>query len=111
MTEEQRQELTRRIHEEMASLRTHIQAMDETIAPVAPDQAIGRLSRLDTMINQSINEQSLAQSRERLRKLEYALTRMDKDPEFGECLECGDPIPASRLLALPVTEYCVNCAE
>ena len=27
------------------------------------------------------------------------------------CAECGDPIPAARLKALPGTGLCVSCAE
>jgi DnaK suppressor protein len=30
---------------------------------------------------------------------------------YGKCLECGDPIPRSRLQALPYTRHCIRCAR
>ena len=29
---------------------------------------------------------------------------------YGQCQECGTPIPAERLEAIPYTPYCVHCA-
>jgi DnaK suppressor protein len=31
--------------------------------------------------------------------------------EFGVCLECGEPIPAKRLMALPWAALCLQCQE
>ena len=104
-------ELESRILNEIAALEKHIHSLEGTVNPVEPDVAIGRISRLDTMLNQGINKSSLAQSKERILKLRRALQRMREDPDFGECMECGNPIPVARLLALPETEYCVHCAE
>lgn len=39
-----------------------------------------------------------------------ALQRL-KDGGFGECTECGNPIGAKRLEALPWTPYCIDCQE
>ena len=111
MNDAQRAGLERRIQEEIASLEAHIKSLEDKVNPVEPDVAIGRLSRLDTMLNQGINESSLSQSKQRILKLQRALQRMEEDPDFGECMECGDPIPVPRLLALPETEFCVKCAE
>jgi len=33
-----------------------------------------------------------------------------RDPTFGSCAECGQPIPPERLLACPTTLTCVDCA-
>ena len=105
-------ELRRRIGEELDALTAHIKALeDATDEPVSPDVAIGRLSRLDTMLNQGVAKTSLGQARARVRRLREALVRLDEDPDFGHCVECGDPIPIARLLALPESERCVDCAE
>jgi RNA polymerase-binding protein DksA len=45
-----------------------------------------------------------------LLSLESARKRLD-DPEYGYCEDCGDPIPAPRLVANPVATRCVACQE
>ncbi len=30
-------------------------------------------------------------------------------PEFGECVECGEPIPVARLLVNPAAQRCIAC--
>jgi DnaK suppressor protein len=44
-----------------------------------------------------------------LEQVSAALDRLDKS-SFGTCQECGQPIPAERLEAIPYTPHCVNCA-
>lgn len=110
LTAEQRNELRERMRQEIEVLETNIARLEEGLSPVAPDVAIGRLSRLDTMLNQGINQSSLSQSRTRLVRLQHALKRIN-DPDFGECIECGEAIPIARLLALPECQMCVECAE
>lgn len=107
---EQREILEKRIREEIAGLRATVAELEGNASSVEPDMAIGRLSRMDTMLNQSITDASVSQSKQRILKLEAALQRID-DPGFGECEECGEPIPVARLLALPESELCVDCAE
>lgn len=38
-----------------------------------------------------------------------AARRRLRDNEYGSCLDCGDPIPLERLLAMPAAPYCVSC--
>ena len=42
------------------------------------------------------------------REIEAALVRL-ADDAYGNCLECGKPIDAGRLRALPWTERCRAC--
>lgn len=46
----------------------------------------------------------------RIRKIEEAIKRIDAG-EFGICEECEAQIPEKRLLAMPSSVVCVNCAE
>jgi RNA polymerase-binding protein DksA len=39
-----------------------------------------------------------------------ALERIDRGT-YGTCADCGRPIPAARLQALPYTARCVDCAR
>ncbi|CCO25445.1 TraR/DksA family transcriptional regulator [Maridesulfovibrio hydrothermalis] len=111
MDDKQKEELKKKIKIEIEHLTMLVDDLKETVAPVAPDAAIGRLSRLDTMLNQGINKSSISQSRERILKLGDTLKRLDKDPFFGECEECGETISFARLLALPESRFCIECAE
>ena len=45
-----------------------------------------------------------------LREVEGALARM-QDGTYGECQECGQPIPYGRLAAQPGAPRCIACQE
>jgi DnaK suppressor protein len=45
-----------------------------------------------------------------LQAIEEALVRMDKGT-FGICRDCGEPIAAARLLAIPWTRVCIACKQ
>ena len=45
-----------------------------------------------------------------LQAIEEALVRMDKGT-YGVCRDCGDPIAAARLQAIPWTRVCITCKE
>lgn len=98
------------IHKEIEKTRNIIQEYEELTRPVAPDAAIGRVSRMDAINNKSVVEASLRQAREKLDKLNYVLGRVDK-PDFGQCARCGNIIPLGRILLKPESVYCVNCAR
>ncbi len=78
--------------------------------PVAPDVAIGRISRMDAINNKSITEAALRQSEEKLRNLNRVLSKID-DKDFGLCLKCHQQIPLGRILIRPESLYCVICAK
>lgn len=43
-----------------------------------------------------------------LKQVEAALHRLDAGA-YGDCAECGEPLPLTRLLALPAAERCAAC--
>ncbi|HEY1325395.1 MAG TPA: TraR/DksA C4-type zinc finger protein [Steroidobacteraceae bacterium] len=45
-----------------------------------------------------------------LAEVEAALARL-ADGTYGECMDCGLPIPAPRLTAYPTARRCVACQE
>ena len=49
-------------------------------------------------------------ARKELEEIAAALARLDAGT-YGECMECGDTIPAGRLKALPYATLCVSCAS
>lgn len=77
--------------------------------PVAPDVAIGRISRMDAINNKSITEASLKQAEHKLNSLQQVLAKVNTK-DFGICLKCKQQIPLGRILIRPESLYCVNCA-
>ncbi len=48
--------------------------------------------------------------RETLGEVEHALEKMGTG-SFGLCENCGKPIPAARLEAMPTARFCIDCAS
>ena len=108
-------------NDQRESLRVHIQKKIETLKadilsfqtlsrPVSPDNAIGRLTRMEAINSKSINEAALNKAKQTLTKMERALTQIDH-PDFGLCRECEEPIPFARLMIVPESGLCVQCAQ
>ena len=45
-----------------------------------------------------------------LELINEALDRMERG-EFGQCVECAEPISKSRLQAIPYARHCIRCAR
>lgn len=110
MTPKEKQELKQMMERKMAQLREDIADLEELTKPIAPENAIGRVSRMDAINNRSVNEAALRQSRNKLAKLDNAISKLD-DPNFGNCSRCGQPIPIKRIMFMPESTRCVNCAD
>jgi DnaK suppressor protein len=82
----------------------------ELTKPIAPDVAIGRVSRMDAINNKSVTESALRQAAEKLHSLNRVLS-MYGMPDFGKCIQCKTAIPVERILFRPESLYCVNCAK
>ena len=95
--------------EQIETLTADIEGLEKAAKPVAPDNACGRLSRMDAINNKAIVESSLADKKVLLRGLESVSTRIDFD-SFGMCRKCGNAIAFNRLMALPHTDCCISCA-
>jgi DnaK suppressor protein len=110
MTDSERNELKLKIHSDIAETKETIAELTELTKPIAPDDAIGRLTRMEAINSRSINEASLNAARARLNKLERALDRVDNE-NFGICVICDKPIPFKRILLMPEVIKCVQCAD
>ena len=62
----QRQELAEALVAELDKTRSAITAYEEMTAPVSPENAIGRVSRMDAIQNKSVAEAALRQARSKL---------------------------------------------
>ena len=110
MTKDEKAHLKRHIRDRIDAVKSDIAAFKAGSAPVPPDDAIGRLTRMEAINSKSINEAALRKTQYALSKLERALRTIDS-PDFGLCRECEEPIPFPRLMILPETDLCVECAE
>jgi len=110
MTDTQRAELIEQLERERGTTLDKIAEFQVLVQPISPDNAIGRVSRMDAISNKAINERALHQARERLTRLENTLKRATS-PEFGLCMRCRSTIPIPRLVAIPGTVVCVECAS
>lgn len=97
--------LERRITE----VEQKIAEYEEVTRPVAPENAIGRISRMDAIQNKSVAEAALWESRQLLKRLDRARLNFEKET-YGICMKCGVEIPLGRLELMPEATRCVNCA-
>lgn len=80
-------------------------------ATVELDQTrTGRLSRMDALQGQAMAKATNARAQQEIQRIEAALKRLD-DGEYGDCLQCDEPIAPERLYADPSVVLCVECAE
>ncbi|PIQ98711.1 MAG: hypothetical protein COV66_15670 [Nitrospinae bacterium CG11_big_fil_rev_8_21_14_0_20_45_15] len=110
MEANEREEFRKQIEAEIQAQKHLIEGLKETSKPVAPDNAIGRLTRMEAINSKSVSEASLHSASLRLTKLERALTKVES-PDFGICMRCDEPIPRARILLLPESVVCVACAS
>lgn len=110
MNKEEREILRKKIQLESDKLKTEISELKELVKPIAPENAIGRISRMDAINNKSVNEAALRKAQIRMNALEDALLNIDQK-DFGNCIRCGQIIPMGRMLLRPQSKSCVHCAH
>lgn len=110
MNQQTKAAIKERIHQEINQAQEQIKRLHELVKPIAPDVAVGRLSRLEAISSKGVNEAALSQAKQKLSALQTALANLD-EPEFGICFECGEDIPVGRILLMPEAKMCVACAE
>jgi len=73
------------------------------------DTSIGRLSRMDAMLNQQMALELRRRRENQLLRINNAFKRMDQG-RYGKCGKCGNPIDEARLEVFPDVVTCVACA-
>lgn len=110
MYKQEKQVIKEKIENDIVQLTTQISTLEEKVKPISPDCGLGRLTRLEAMEEQDVNNKVLDESRLRLIRLNNALQRIDK-PMFGICIECEESIGLGRMSVRPESVRCVNCAN
>ena len=110
MKQEEQEQFKANIQKKLDKLDKKIADLEELCKPVSPDEAIGRVSRMDAINNRAVNEQALNHNKAKRESLRKALEKVG-DPDFGYCNVCGQPIGVGRLSAMPESTKCVTCAN
>ena len=105
-----KQRIKNKIQEKIVLNSDEIEELKLLTRPIAPENAIGRVSRMDAINNKAINDRALFQAKDKLRKLELSLARVN-DKDFGKCRSCNGEIQEGRLLLMPESNTCVSCAS
>lgn len=94
----------------LADIREHLHASGEPgkLALLNHLEEVGDWVEADLLNDTDIA--LLSHELVRLREIDAALARM-KAGSYGSCIDCGEPIPAGRLVAHPTAECCIPCQE
>jgi DnaK suppressor protein len=104
----QQQELLQDLQQLRSELQQLLSDSFASSQPVALDQPIGRLSRMDALQQQEMAKANRAGQQRRLQLIESALAAI-KQKNYGECRRCEEPIGYLRLKARPESPFCRDC--
>lgn len=110
MEKSQKEEIRLKLEAEIKSTKHKIDDYTELCKPIAPENAIGRISRMDAINNKSVVEAALREAKQKIQQLELMQTKIE-DEDFGSCIKCTQIIPFERLMIRPHSKFCVNCAQ
>ncbi|MBT8495575.1 MAG: TraR/DksA C4-type zinc finger protein [Deltaproteobacteria bacterium] len=108
LTIEQEGELRGDLEALETELSSHLETSKGSDAPVAPSEAIGRLSRMDAIQQKELAGAGRRNAERRLGLVRAALAAMGRG-EYGSCRECEEPVGYRRLKARPETGFCLRC--
>ena len=109
MTEKELKNIESVIIEAIEKTKQSILNLEELTKPIAPENAIGRVSRMDAINNKSVNETALIKATQKLKNLEITLSNLN-ETGFGVCAKCHNNIPIGRIMLMPHSRFCGNCA-
>ncbi len=101
--------IAKKIDQEIKKTTDSINEYKQLNKPMAPDNAIGRVSRMDAINNRSVLNAALKKAELKLKKLKIVQKEIDTK-DFGVCLNCKNEIPIARLMIVPESKKCINCA-
>jgi len=99
----QRAKLLAQISEQRAGVRNRAEVAEEHFAH--PEDSPAQVSS-ERDLEFALNERETAE----LCEIAAALERLDLGT-YGQCTDCGSPIPTLRLQALPEASRCITCQE
>lgn len=110
MKTSQKNEIRKRLSQEIKNTQTKIKKYRELCEPIAPENSIGRISRMDAINNKSVVEAALRETLQKMSQLQIIQKEIDND-YFGLCMKCKKQIPFGRIMIRPESRFCVDCAK
>jgi len=110
LTKEQKAFIRKSIESKIDITKEDIELLKDATKPISPENAIGRISRMDAINNKSVAEASLRTSLDKLKRLETALISLE-NKDFGICQKCKNAINYKRLAFMPESIRCMKCAR
>ena len=110
MTLAQRGQIEVKLTSDLLSLTRELEALEQQLKPVTPDCSLGDLLRSEMMHDQEVLNRAYIEAKKRYNSLIYAQKHI-KDETYGLCIECDEKIAINRLLVMPETQYCIDCAN
>ena len=110
MNPTQKKEFLTILKKEIIETSLKIKKYTELCKPIAPENSIGRISRMDAINNKSIVEAALREAVHKFNQLKIIEKKIEES-DFGICLNCKKKIPFGRLIIRPHSQLCVVCAK
>ena len=110
MDVDEKNKIRRKLADEIKETKTKVSKYLELSQPISPENAIGRISRMDAINNKSVLESALREAQSKLIQLKNTFQKIESS-DFGLCKICKKNIPFGRLMIRPESELCVNCAK
>lgn len=108
LTDPQRATLRDLLEKELTALTRQVERA-RAAGPVTLDQtSVGRLSRIDALMNEGLSQGTNARAVEELGLVENAIARLESGT-YGFCHSCDRPIAVDRLMVIPEARDCATC--
>lgn len=110
MNENDKKQIKEIVLKEIDKIERDITYLEEAVKPVAPDNAYGRISRMDAINNKAVAEATFNNKKTTLQNYRNVLDKIDSG-RYGKCARCGEEINVERLKVIPYAEFCMACAR
>ena len=110
MDVDEKNKIKTKLADEIRETKKKISKYLDLSKPIAPENSIGRISRMDAINNKSVLEAALREAQSKLIQLNDINNKIASS-DFGLCKTCKKSIPFGRLMIRPESQLCVNCAK
>ena len=111
LTTKQKKKLLLTLRKLESELKEQLQINKQATETVLLDQtAVGRVSRIDAMQQQSIAVSTRGKALLKLKKVQASLEAIESD-NYGFCRQCDEAISFGRLNAQPQASLCLVCQD
>ncbi|TDD96154.1 TraR/DksA family transcriptional regulator [Flavobacterium cellulosilyticum] len=103
-------EIRLKVVAEIEKTEKTITKLEELSKPVTSTDAIGHVSRMNSINNDTVLAIPLNNAKIKLASLNKVMAQIGTD-DFGKCLKCHKPIALGRILFRPQSLLCIKCAK